>query len=328
MFSKIISKIGLDPFVIGIFLMVLAGYFFPQLANISYPFSIELFTDIGVGFIFLFYGLKLNLKTLKSDLNNWKLHCLIQGIIFVVFPLFVLCFYPFFNYKDQNTLWLSFFFLSVLPSTVSSSVVMVSIAGGNIPSAIFNASISSLLGIFITPLWMGLFLSEISGDLDLSSVYYKLLIQVLLPLFIGLLLNNKLGTYAQKHKNRLKLFDQLIILLIVYTSFSHSFSQNLFSNMTFLQLLFILFFVVVLFFLVYGFSIFISNKLKFSRADRITLSFCASKKSLIHGTVLTKILFPNPMLAGLMLLPIMIYHAFQLIIVSVIAKKEEKKSQF
>lgn len=49
-------------------------------------------------------------------------------------------------------------FLATLPSTVSSSVVMVSIAGGNMAAAIFNASVSSLIGVFVTPLWMGIFL--------------------------------------------------------------------------------------------------------------------------------------------------------------------------
>ncbi|GAL78303.1 sodium/bile acid symporter family [Algibacter lectus] len=48
-------------------------------------------------------------------------------------------------------------FLAALPSTVSSSVVMVSMAKGNIPAAIFNASISGIIGVALTPLWMGAF---------------------------------------------------------------------------------------------------------------------------------------------------------------------------
>ena len=56
--------------------------------------------------------------------------------------------------QDRATsaqLWLGVFFLATLPSTVSSSVVMTNIAKGNVPAAIFDASVSSLLGVFITP---------------------------------------------------------------------------------------------------------------------------------------------------------------------------------
>ena len=40
---------------------------------------------------------------------------------------------------------------------------MVSIAKGNVPSAIFNASISGLIGIFATPMLMQPFLENSSG---------------------------------------------------------------------------------------------------------------------------------------------------------------------
>lgn len=321
-----LSAVGLDPFVLGIVGMVFLGYFFPQLAVVQKPFSLSHFTDIGVGFIFFFYGLKLQLGDIRRDLRNWRLHLCIQAIIFIAFPLLILTVYPIFGEGAYEKWWLAFFFLAALPSTVSSSMVMVSIANGNIPSAIFNASISSLLGVFITPLWMGLFLNDVNGDVDLEGIFLKLFLQVLVPVTFGLLLNNRLGAYAQRNKQRLKWFDQLIILLIVYGAFSHSFSENLFAGMTWLELLVVTVLTVVLFFGVFFFCKWISRTMKLNKADETTLVFCGSKKSLVHGTVMSKVLFPNPQLAGFMLLPIMIYHASQLIIVSFIAKRWSKKN--
>lgn len=79
---------------------------------------------------------------------------------------------------------------------------MVSIANGNIPAAIFNASISSLMGVFITPLWMGLVLDDASGNFELIGVVGKLSLQVVLPVALGLLLNKKWGYFAEKTKRK------------------------------------------------------------------------------------------------------------------------------
>ena len=59
--------------------------------------------------------------------------------------------------------------------------------------------------------------------------------------------------------------------------------------------------------------------MKFNREDTITALFCGSKKSLVHGSVMSKVLFSNPAIIGVVLLPTMLYHAYQLIIVSIIA---------
>ena len=67
---------------------------------------------------------------------------------------------------------------SAMPSTVSSSVVMVSIAQGNIPAAIFNASISSIAGIFITPIWMSLWIEPAGVGGGLGEVFIKLILLV------------------------------------------------------------------------------------------------------------------------------------------------------
>ena len=123
--------------------------------NHNSTFNLNRFIDWGICIIFLLYGLKLNIKEVFRDIKNWKLHLLVQLGTFVLFPLLVALFYPLAKGTDYQLVWLSIFFLASLPSTVSSSVVMVSIAKGNITSAIFNASISGLIGIVATPLLMG-----------------------------------------------------------------------------------------------------------------------------------------------------------------------------
>jgi solute carrier family 10 (sodium/bile acid cotransporter), member 7 len=47
------------------------------------------------------------------------------------------------------------------------------------------------------------------------------------------------------------------------------------------------------------------------REDRITILFCGTKKSLVQGVPMARILFPGPD-TGLVILPLMLFHQFQL----------------
>jgi len=256
---------------------------------------------------------------LREGLRNYRLHLVIHLTTFVVFPAIVLFARSLLLTPDTELLWMGIFYVAALPSTVSSSVVMVSIAGGNIPAAIFNASISSLIGVFITPLWMSFLLTSTTGHYDLTGVIGKLALQVILPVILGLLLNQRLGWFAARHKAALRYFDQFTILLIVYTAFCESFALHSFEKISIDDLLWLAALMLGLFFLVFGLITFLSRFLNFNREDRITALFCGSKKSLIQGSVMANVLFPVSV-AGVALLPIMIYHALQLIVASIIAQ--------
>jgi len=216
-----------------------------------------------------------------------------------------------------------------LPSTVSSSVVMVSIARGNVPAAIFNASISSLIGVFLTPLWMSLIIGRdaachVSTGIDaanLGSIIGKLVLQVLLPVVLGMALNHRWGAFAERHKRMLRMFDQSIILLIVYTSFCTSFAHHVFDGFSWIKIMVCATGMILLFFVVYGIIGLVCRRMKMNREDTITAQFCGSKKSLVHGTAMSKVIFAGYSGIGVILLPIMLYHALQLIVVSAIARK-------
>lgn len=310
-----------DKFLLAILGTVLLAYFFPQFGSKNSPIPLSLIGSIGVALIFFFYGLKLHPDKIKRGLKNWKLHLLVQLSTFLLFPIIVLVVKPFLVTEEQETLWLAFLFLAALPSTVSSSVVMVSIANGNIPAAIFNASISGLIGILITPLWMGLFLQQNEVAFDLGSIYIKLGTEILLPVFLGILLQRFLGKYAAQYNKQLTMFDKSIILLIIYKSFSESFEEKVFASVSLIDLVFLFILDLLLFILIYGCIGFISKKLQFSKEDQITAQFCGTKKSLVHGTVFSKILFPSNVATGIILLPLMVFHAMQIFIISFIASK-------
>lgn len=320
-----LKKIPIDTFVIAIMISIALAYFFPQLGASDSPVPMDLISNLGISFIFFFYGLSLSSQALREGLKNWKLHLSVQASTFLLFPLLILPFFPLVKDTSYEIMWLAFLFMAALPSTVSSSVVMVSMAKGNLPGAIFNASISGIIGIVLTPLWMLPFLKQTDVAFDFSSIYLQLITGIVIPLTLGLLLRRLLGDWALKHKRTLNKFDKLIILLIIYKSFVQSFEDEIFSSVNLVEMLIMVALVFVLFFVVYSLTGWIGKHLKFNHADQITNQFCGTKKSLVHGTVFSEALFGQTSIIGIILLPLMIYHALQILAISVIATKKGKE---
>ena len=246
--SQIFNK--QNNFLFALISMIVLAKIIPYREAYNTAFDLNKFIDWGICIIFLLYGLKLNIKEILRDIRNWKLHLVVQFGTFLLFPLLVFLLYPFFKGTDYQLVWLSIFFLASLPSTVSSSVVMVSIAKGNITSAIFNASISGLIGIIVTPLLIGAFLEHTTADVDQMAIIQQLLLKVLLPIILGLLLNPTLKKIVDKYSKWIGQFDKFIILLIVYESFSNAFVEPIFLSVPPIVFVIISFLSIGLFFVV------------------------------------------------------------------------------
>lgn len=324
--SSLLAKVGINSFLLGLFVSILLGWLFPNFGSTDSGFPWKIIINIGIGLVFFFYGVKLNPVQLRSGLKNWKLHLLIQLTTFLLFPALVWVFLKFSPWIPED-FRLGIAYLSVLPSTVSASVVMVSIARGNIPAAIFNASISSLIGVVITPAWMGIFGGASGIPIDFTSTLVELTFKVILPVVAGLALHGVIFPKIASQISKLKYFDQSVIMIIVYTSFAQSFAQEIFSPYQLSTLYIIAASMLGLFFFVWLLIYVLSKILGFPLEDRITALFCGSKKSLVQGVVIGKVIFPDPAILGLVLLPVMLYHIQQLIAGSVIASWFERKNQ-
>lgn len=322
---KGLSKIGIDFFIISLFLVVILAHLFPSWGSKSSPLPLDTISNWGIALIFFFYGLKLSPEKLKSGLKNVRLHFIVQISTFIIFPIIVWIGEIIFQPDSDDLIWTGIYLLAALPSTISSSVVMVNMARGNVPAAIFNASISALIGVLMTPLIMEFFLSTTGGaGLDLKQVTLDLIVQVVLPVGLGILLYPYLGKHVAKTGKLLNRFDQSVILLIVFMSFAESFEEG-FYELVDTQMLVIVTVAMMVLFLASYFSITkICGLLNFSIEDTITAAFCGSKKSLVHGTVMSNIFFTGSAV-GIILLPLMVYHTLQLIAASMIAQRLAKR---
>ncbi len=323
--TQTLSKVGVNGFLLGLFIAIALAYLFPELGTVHSGLPWKPVINVGIGFVFFFYGVKLDPIQLRKGLSNWRLHLLIQGCTFLFFPVLVFLL-NWFNPWMEEEFILGVSYLSALPSTVSASVVMVSIAGGNLPAAIFNASVSSLLGVVFTPAWIGVLSDRESGEIDFWSSLGDLSQKVLLPVFLGILSHKWLYPKLKNFLPKLKFVDQSVIMMIVFTSFSESFAGKIFHSYSILSLLGLAFGMLSIFLGALILIYFVSSWLSFSRQDKITASFCGSNKSLVHGVVIGKVIFPDPLVLGLVLLPVMLYHIQQLIFGSMLAGYFGKKN--
>lgn len=323
--TSLLSRVGLNGFLLGILLAIGLAALVPELGSQQSSFPWKLVIQVGIALVFFLYGLKLDPTKLRGGLANWKLHLLVQSATFLIFPIVVMGILGLSSgLNPEFALGISY--LSALPSTVSASVVLVSIAGGNVAAAIFNASISSLFGVFLTPIWLRILAGDAAGALDVWSTFGELSLQVLLPVVVGIGLHKWLYPKLQPFLAKLKYVDQSVILMIVFTTFAESFSQELFSSFSWGSLAMLSGIMLGLLLLALGLLYGLSSLLGFSRQDQITTLFCGSTKSLVHGVAMGKVLFPNSAVLGLVLLPVMVYHLQQLIVGSILARYFEKKN--
>lgn len=312
--KKILEQI--DFLLPGLVLMIFVARIFPFQESYLPYFPMPQVTFWGVVAIFVLYGLKLSPREMLRDLSNWRLHLLTQGATYLLLPLLVLILYPFFKSSVFFDLWLSLFFLAVLPSTVSMSVIFVAKNNGNLGGAIFNSSISGFLGMVITPLWMSFFLVNSDGMGDTSDLIIKLVQQIFIPIIVGMTLKYFAPKTALWLLGKFKNFDKMIVMLIVYNSFSNAFNRDLFTMIPSSQLLILIAGVIALYLVFFELLGFIARVLEFDRKDALVLLFCGTQKSLVHGSVFALLLFQDVEIQTLALLPLMIYHAFQLLFAS------------
>ena len=144
-------KLKFDWFLFGMAAAVLLAWLFPTPGASGGWLHPEILTKAGVALIFFLHGVALSFAAMKAGAMRWPLHLLVQSSTFLLFPLLGLGLNLALGTHVSTEMKLGIFFLCALPSTVSSSVAMTAAARGNVAGAVFNATLSSLLGVFLTP---------------------------------------------------------------------------------------------------------------------------------------------------------------------------------
>jgi len=319
-------KLKFDWFLFGMAAATALAWLFPDPGAAGGWLHPELLTKLGIALIFFLHGVALSFASLKAGTLRWPLHVVVQTSTFLVFPLLGFALNALLGDHVRPALKLGFFYLCALPSTVSSSVALTAAARGNVAGALFNATLSSLLGVFLTPLWIALVLKTAGHSQPLGPVILDLVKWLVLPLVAGQLSRPLLAAWAARNGPGVNAVDRATILVLVYTSFCDSSKQGVWSGHGWTTLAIVLAGAAALFAVAMSVMRAVSGVLKFSREDRIAAMFCGSKKTLASGVPMARLIFGAHPAIGLILLPIMIYHPLQLVVCGVLAQRWGAKS--
>lgn len=303
----------LDRFTTGIVLAVLLGLLLPCSGAGAELFS--WLTKAAVVLLFFLYGVKLSRASVWEGLLHWRLQGLVAFATFILFPLLVPLLRPVLAPMVGGALFAGLLYVACLPSTVQSSIAFTSVAGGNVPAAVCSASVSSLLGVFATPLLAGILFSTTavadSAAIGMDAVL-NICGQVLLPFVCGQLAQPLLRAWVHRHAALIKLNDQATIWLVVYTAFSSATANGYWQQLGMFHLLGLVAASCIILGLVQLILYALCRALRFNHADRVAIIFCGSKKSLAVGAPIMLAIFGH--FDNNLLLPLMIFHQVQLMV--------------
>lgn len=304
-------------FVLGLGLAVALAFLAPAPGAQGGILHAEIVNHAGIALILFLQGLSLSLERVRRGAGNWRVHLIVQAFTFGVFPLVGLLFHaaaPGLGAADPPALRDGFLYLCVLPSTISTSVVLTAVAGGNTAAALFNAALSNMLGVFLTPVLVQLLLRETGQSAPIGPLLLKITALTLVPFFGGMGLRPVALPWVERHKPWVARVSNTVIVFIVYSAFCDSVQGRIWARHGVWVTLRVFLSVVVLF---AGMSLlihFACRWVRLGREDYIAAYFCSVKKTLAMGVPLALLIFGKRADLGLVLLPILFYHPLQLFV--------------
>ena len=173
--------------------------------------------------------------------------------------------------------------------------------------------------MFLTaPLFSALAGSE-GAPFDLAALQ-KVALILLLPFVLGQLLQNRFGHFVRDHRTLATWMDRTAIAIAVYVAFSGAVEEGLWDRVDAGEWGVLLAGVVGLLALAFAGAWLLGGVLALGRGERIAFLFSGAQKSIAMGAPLAAVLFP-PGTAGLVLLPVLVYHLLQLVLSAPIASR-------
>ena len=262
----------------------------------------------AVASIFMLSGFVLSPDQLKNGLMDVKGTLLALAVIFVVAPLTA----AMFSFIPMGTgIVIGLFLVAVMPSTLSSGVVMTDAAGGSSAHALVTTIVANILSVFTIPYALSFLLTlkglSASVSIDKGAIMLKIGLIVVLPLGVGMVLNHYLPSLYDRLGKKISLVNQFLILFIVWIAMSQTRSIMVSSGPKVGGIVALVFFFHGILLLVVWSLIRLSGRQK---GDRESILFMGGQKTLPLSVILQMTLFPS---YGIVLLVCVLHHIVHLI---------------
>ena len=234
-------------------------------------------------------GVNMDISQVIAGITKWREMLYAQIFLFIISPFIAsVIYFIFIPYSSKESI-IGLMFVSALATPISSGIMLTESKQGNSILSMYNVILSQFLGIFVTPFILSVFLqTQFVMAVSFLSIIRELIIKMLLPFAVGQL------CYKVKDKIRrpVKLVTDYSIFVILYSyvafAFKNGYLMKLVSSLLVPAFALIIFLMIVL---VLG--IVLTGLFHFHRADRISLIFTCTQKTIGMGVPLAVLFFPD-----------------------------------
>lgn len=315
---KWLNKGPIDAFLLAVGAALALAALLPARGSAAAVMSV--IARAAIAMLFFLYGLRLSPQQTWQGVRQWRLHLLVLGTTFVIFPVLGLAARVLVPSVLTPELYEGLLFLCLVPSTMQSAVAFTSIARGHVSAAIVGASLSNLLGLVLTPLLAVLLMNTGAGFHINGGAIVEIVLQLLVPFGLGQLVQSLLAPVVARRAAMIKILERGFILLVVYAAYSMGMAERIWARVDPWQLVSVAVVAAVLLGLVLTCTTVLGRLVRLDRGDSIALLFCGSMKSLASGLPIAWVFF-DAATVGLVMLPVMLFHQIQLLVCSLIATK-------
>lgn len=214
---------------------------------------------------------------------------------------------------------LGFLYLGCLPSTVQSATAYSSLAGGNVASSVVAAALLNLLGVFVTAPLFSLLAGGHTAAFDGGGLL-KVVTILLLPFVLGQIAQGRLGDWVKEHRPLVTTMDRTSIAIAVYVAFSGAVEQRFWTRVDPAGWAWLVGGTALMLVFAHLGAWMLGALVRLDRANRKSMLFAGAQKSIAMGAPLAAVLFA-PAVAGVVLLPILLYHLVQLVLAAPLASR-------
>ena len=284
----------------------------------------QMAANAGIFALFLANGMRIPRAEIASGIANWRFFLPLALWMFGAMSLVGLGLSHGGQAMVPPLVAIGFLYLGVLPTTVQSSTSYSSLAHGNVALSVIAAASMSILGVFISvPIFLAL---GGSGEgMVGSDALIKIILILILPFAIGQILQRRTATFIARQKARIVWLDRFVIAFAVYVAFSGAVEQGIWERIDAAEWAATLALVAIFLVVGHAGAWLASGALSLARQDRVAFLFAGAQKSAAIGAPLATVLF-EPAAAGFIVLPLLLYHFFQLVLAAPLATRLAARS--
>lgn len=273
-------------------------------------------SSLMIVLIFLVSGMIIETHQIRAGVRDFRSTAAALVMIVLAAPILAFCLS---RLPLETGVALGLFLVAVMPTTLSSGVVMTGRAGGNIAHALFVTIVSNCIAIVSIPAILPLLIRSFNVETDLfidrKAIFLKLVLFVLLPLITGMFLKRQFQGITPGRKKLLGTLNQLCVLVIVYMSLSGARDVLVSSDSGIYGILPL---VTGFHLALFGLCILVCRLLGIPKGKRESVLFMGAQKTLPLAVMLQMTCFPGYPTA---LLVCVIHHIAHLMIDGYIAVK-------